>query len=152
MSARLAAFICFGFWAACGVAWGQDVSGLPPTVGPSRAQPIQPADADLKVDASAQGVRTFDLRRRISVVGAQSCVDAHTIRLGAANAADRPGEVALIEQALRTGKPLRISDGRCVADGVVHGSTVAFEPDANTADLCQVALVPIRPTTCKGFK
>ena len=149
MSARPATFICFGLWAACDVASGQATSALPVTVIPLYAQPIHLADADFKVDASAPGVQTFALRRRISVVGAPACVDAHTIRLGAAGAADRPGEVALIEEALRTGRPLRISDARCVADGVVHGSTVAFEPDANTADLCQVAPVPIRPATCK---
>lgn len=149
MSARLATFICFGFWAVCDAASGQATSAVPAPSAPSQAHSIQPADTDFEVDASAPGVQTFALRRRVSVVGTPACDDAHTIRVGAAGAVDRPAEVALVEQALRTGKPLRISEARCVADGVVHGSTVAFEPDPNTADLCRVALPPSWPNHCK---
>lgn len=154
MRSRIPFVMFCGLFPAAGVVWGQSMMHpLPspdlPSVDLAQAPSLRAVTVGLKVDASLPGMRILHLPKRVAVQGAQGCGDAHTIRLGPSNAVDRPAEAALIELALRTGKPLRITGARCVSDGVMSGSSAALEPDPDTVDLCEVALMPNRPTTCK---
>lgn len=129
MRSRFAFVMFCGLFPASGAVWGQSMTGPLPSENLPQAQSLQAAAVGLRVDASMPGMRTFHLPKRVAVHGAQGCGDAHTIRLGLSNAVDRPGEAALIELELRTGKPLRISGARCESDGVMSGLSATLEPD-----------------------
>lgn len=71
------------------------------------------SEASATIDVEHAGAqRIYRLPQRVKLEGSSACPTAHTIRVQAASPAERLGEPALLEQALRTGKPLKLIDVR----------------------------------------
>lgn len=132
------------FLALVGIAgWAQAQT---PTVPPTSAD--SSGGTWSRVDQSSAGRRTFTLRERVPIAGAQGCANAKVIQLTNSHAA-RPGEPALIETAVRTGKTLRLSDAQCGSDGVVSASGVSMDPVPNVVDPCTIAAPPHGHPDCR---
>ena len=105
--------------------------------------------SSLTVDHRESGKRTVTLPSQAAVKGAAACSSARVIKLDVTSPTANIGEPALIELAMRTGKPLRLENAQCAAGGVMTGSKVALEPEAVVLDPCSLPAQPVPHPDCR---
>ena len=93
------------FAASCTLLAGTGVFAQPALL----AKPSQPLTVDPVRIEHSSGLRTLTLPKAVTVHGAQGCSSTQVIKLQISDPKARPGEPMIIQQALRTGKALKLS-------------------------------------------
>lgn len=102
-----------------------------------------------RAEEDSSGVRTLTLPQPIAVKGVPGCTTARILMIRASADQRRLGEPALIQDAIRSGKPVWVANGQCGTDGVVQGTGISVEAEAAVIDPCTLPMPSGRHPGCK---
>lgn len=122
----------------CGVLWAVAAVCLSQVTHAQQPLPVAGTAATagaVQMSEDSAGTRVFTFASAVTVMGAAGCTTAITMRIVAPPnvKATRIGELPLAEQAVKSGRRLVLTNGRCVGNGIVEAEAVALEPDAPSA-------------------